>query len=110
MLTSKRIRSGAVLGAAVLCTSLATAFPAYAETPLDAFCADNAAELKRTNNEMGLDPATWASDPDNLARFGYDDAGYIDTLYQQVIGQGEPYIKSYFSNATERVEWRCSGQ
>jgi hypothetical protein len=110
MTRSPRLRRGTLLGAALVCANLVNPFPAYAETPLDSFCADNAAELTRTNGEMGLDPAAWASNPYNLGQFGYDDAGYTDTLYQQVIGKGEPYIESYFSNLIERVEWRCSGQ
>ena len=98
--------------AAVIAFAVSIIFsaPAQAETPLDAFCADNAVELTRTNGEMGLDPAAWASNPYNLGQFGYDNAGYTDTLYQQVVGKGEPYIESYFSNLTARVEWRCSGQ
>lgn len=85
-------------------------FPAHAETPLAAFCADNAAELQRTSHEMGLDPAKWASDPRNLARFGFQGAGDIDTLYHMVIDKGAPSITSHYSNETGVVEWRCSGQ
>lgn len=83
---------------------------ARADTPLAAFCADNAVELSRTSHEMGLDPATWASDPKNLAKFGFQPAGDIDALYHAVIDAGAPSIRSHFSNETGRVEWRCSGQ
>jgi len=78
--------------------------------PSAAFCADNEAQLNRTSLEMGLDPATWASDPRNLARFGLSGAGEIDTLYHMVIDKGPPYVRSYFSNETGAIEWRCSSQ
>jgi hypothetical protein len=81
-----------VVIATTICAALATPFQARAETPLAAFCADNAAELQRTSHEMGLDPAKWASDPRNLARFGFHGAGDIDTLYHMVIDKGAPYI------------------
>jgi hypothetical protein len=96
--------------AAMICAALAIPFQAHAETALAAFCADNAAELQRTNNEMGLDPATWASDPKNLARFGFQGPGDIDTLYHMVIDPGAPSITSRWSNLNGKVEWRCSGQ
>lgn len=95
---------------AVPLVALATPSQARAETPLAAFCADNAKELQRTSHEMGLDPAQWASDTQNLARFGFSGAGDIDTLYHMVIDQGAPSITSHFSNETGFVEWRCSGQ
>ena len=99
-----------VVIAAMICAALAIPFQARAETPLAAFCADNAAELQRTSHEMGLDPAKWASDPTNLARFGFHGAGDIDTLYHMVIDKGAPYITSHLSNETGAIEWRCSGQ
>jgi hypothetical protein len=99
-----------VVIAAMICAALAIPFQARADTPLAAFCADNAAQLQRTNNEMGLDPAKWASDPRNLARFGFQGPGDIDTLYHMVIDQGAPSITSHWSNANDRVEWRCSRQ
>jgi hypothetical protein len=83
---------------------------AQAETPLAAFCADNADRLQRTSHESGLDPAGWASDPRNLARFGFHGPGDIDTLYHMVIDQGAPYITSHWSNENDSIEWRCSGQ
>lgn len=91
-------------------TATSSVSPARADTPLTAFCADNAAELRRTSHEMGLDPAKWASDPQNLARFGFQDAGDIDTLYHMVIDSGAPNIRSHWSNETGAIEWRCSGQ
>lgn len=103
-------RWGFSAGATLMCVALAIPVAAHAETPLAAFCADNATELQRTNNEMGLDPATWASNPKNVARFGLSGPGDIDTLYQMVIGAGAPSIKSYWSNMNSRVEWRCAGQ
>lgn len=96
--------------AAMISVASAIPFEAQAETPLAAFCADNANELQRTSHEMGLDPAKWASDPKNLARFGFQSAGDIDTLYHMVIDAGAPSIRSHFSNETGFVEWRCSGQ
>src|ERR1700722_10118151 len=96
----------AVIGA-VICVAWAIPFEAQAETPLAAFCTDNADELQRTSHEMGLDPAKWASDPKNLARFGFQSAGDIDTLYHMVIDAGAPSIRSHFSNETGFVEWRC---
>jgi hypothetical protein len=99
-----------VVIAAMICEGLAVPFQAHAETPLGAFCADNAAELQRTSHEMGLDPAKWASDPRNLARFDFHGAGDIDALYQMVIDKGAPYITSNWSNETGAIEWRCSGQ
>jgi serine/threonine protein kinase len=83
---------------------------ATSESPLAAFCADNAAQLQRTFHESGLDPAQWASDPRNLARFGFQGPGDIDTLYHMVIDKGAPYISSSWSNENGRIEWRCSGQ
>ncbi|MCH9732726.1 MAG: hypothetical protein K0U84_24200 [Actinomycetia bacterium] len=103
-------RRAVFVGAVLVCGALVIPFQARAETPLAAFCADNAVELQRTNHEGGLDPATWASNPNNLARFGLGGAGDIDTLYQMVIGPGAPSIKSYWSNLNGRVEWRCQGQ
>jgi len=88
-----------VVIASMICAALAIPFQARAETPLAAFCANNAAELQRTSHEMGLDPAKWASDPRNLARFGFQGAGDIDTLYHMVIDKGAPYITSHYSNA-----------
>src|SRR5437660_1044620 len=67
--------------AVMICVVLAIPSQAHAETPLAAFCADNAAQLQRTMNESGLDPAQWASDPKNLARFGFQGPGDINTLY-----------------------------
>jgi len=99
-----------VVVAAMICAALAIPSQARADTPLAAFCADNAAELQRTSHEMGLDPAKWASDPKNLARFGFNGPGDIDTLYHMVIDKGPPSITSHFSNETGAIEWRCSGQ
>jgi len=96
--------------AAMICASFAIPFQARADTPLAAFCADNEAKLQRTSHESGLDPATWASDPTNLARFGFHGPGDIDTLYHMVIDKGAPYITSGWSNENGRIEWRCSGQ
>lgn len=104
------IRRGALLAATLMCTALATATQAHAETPLEAFCADNAISLTRTMGEAGLDPATWVSNPSNLARFGYNGPGDINTLYQQVIAKGAPYIRSYWSNLNANIQWRCTGQ
>lgn len=103
-------RAALVVIAAMICVALTIPSAARAETPLAAFCADNAGELQRTSHEMGLDPAKWASDPKNLARFGFQSAGDIDTLYHMVIDAGAPSIRSRFSNETGYVEWRCSGQ
>ncbi len=83
---------------------------AHAETPLEAFCADNAISLGRTMKEVGLDPASWASKPANLARFGYSGLEGVDPLYQAIVGAGVPSIRSYWSNLNARVEWRCEGQ
>lgn len=95
---------------AIICMALAFPPQARAETPLAAFCADNAAQLQRTMHESGLDPAQWASDPNNLARFGFQGPGDTDTLYHMVIDKGAPYITSHRSNENARIEWRCSGQ
>lgn len=95
---------------AVICATLANAPQARAETPLAAFCADNAAQLQNTSHESGLDPAQWASDPKNLARFGFQGPGDIDALYHMVIDKGAPDITSHWSNENGRIEWRCSGQ
>jgi hypothetical protein len=103
-------RAIVVVIAAVIYTALAIPFQAYAETPLAAFCADNADRLQRTSHESGLDPAQWASDPRNLARFGFQGPGDIDTLYHMVIDSGAPSITSHWSNENDRIEWRCSGQ
>jgi hypothetical protein len=84
--------------------------PAHAQTPLQAFCYDNAANIRATDHESGLDPATWASDPKNLARFGFKGGGDIDTLYHMVIDKGAPYIESDWSNADGDIQWRCMGQ
>ena len=46
---------------------------------------------------MGLDQPKWASDLRNLARFGFQGAGDIDTLYHMVIDKGAPYITSHWS-------------
>lgn len=99
-----------VVTAAMICAILTVPFQAHADTPLAAFCADNAARLQRTSHESGLDPAEWASDPKNLARFGFQGPGDIDTLYHMVIDQGAPYITSHWSNENGKIEWRCSGQ
>lgn len=99
-----------VVIAAMICAALAVPFQARADTPMAAFCADNAARLQRTSHESGLDPAQWASDPKNLARFGFQGPGDIDTLYHMVIDQGAPYITSHWSNENDKIEWRCSGQ
>ena len=107
---NSRMRPFALAAATLIWASLAIPAPAHAETPLEAFCADNVIELERTNNEMGLDPGKWANDPENLARFGYSGAGYTDDLYQAVISAGAPAIESYWSNLNSRVEWRCEGQ
>jgi hypothetical protein len=80
------------------------------ESALAAFCADNAAQLQRTFHESGLDPAQWASDPKNLARFGFQGPGDIDNLYHMVIDNGAPYITSSWSNEDGNIQWRCSGQ
>jgi hypothetical protein len=90
--------------------ALAMPIQARAETPLAAFCADNADRLQRTFHESGLDPAQWASDPKNLARFGFQGPGDIDALYHRVIDQGAPSITSHWSNENGGIEWRCSGQ
>ena len=103
-------RRGLVVGTLGLCMSLWFPLLAHAETPLQAFCADNAVELQRTNLEMGLDPGKWASNQSNLARFGFSYASDTNTLYQMVIGPGAPAIKSYWSDMNQRVEWRCAGQ
>lgn len=95
---------------AVVASGLLSASPAHADTPLQAFCIDNAYSLKTTNGEVGLDPATWASDPKNLFRFGFEGPGDINTLYHQVIDNGSPYIASYWSNENGCVEWRCQDQ
>ncbi|MGV7701713.1 hypothetical protein PJN16_10355 [Mycobacterium kansasii] len=99
-----------IVAASAVATYAGMAFPptAHADSPLSAFCADNAAQLQRTHHEGGLDPATWASDPANLARFGFQGAGDIDTLYHQVIDSGG--VSSHWSNMNARVEWRCAGQ
>ena len=99
-----------VVIAAMICAAVAIPVQAHAETPLAAFCADNAARLQRTSHESGLDPAEWASDPRNLARFGFQGPGDIDTLYHMVIDQGAPYITSHWSNENDKIEWRCAGQ
>jgi hypothetical protein len=99
-----------VATATMICTVLTIPCTARAETPLAAFCADNAAQLQRTSHESGLDPAQWASDPRNLAKFGFQGPGDIDTLYHMVIDKGAPYITSHWSNENGAVEWRCSGQ
>jgi hypothetical protein len=99
-----------VVIAAMICAALAIPFQARADTPLAAFCADNAARLQRTSRESGLDPATWASDPTNLARFGLHGPGDIDTLFHMVIDKGAPYITSHWSNENDAIERRCSGQ
>ena len=96
--------------AAMICTVLAIPLQARAETPLAAFCADNADRLQRTFHESGLDPAQWASDPRNLARFGFNGPGDIDTLYHMVIDRGAPSITSNWSNENGGIEWRCAGQ
>ncbi|WP_156452309.1 MULTISPECIES: hypothetical protein [Mycobacterium] len=108
---SKQVRSGLfVIVAATMSMAFATPPQARAETPLAAFCADNAAQLQRTSHEAGLDPAQWASDSKNLARFGFQGPGDIDTLYHMVIDSGAPNITSHWSNENGRIEWRCSGQ
>jgi hypothetical protein len=99
-----------VVIAAMICVASTIPFQAHAETPLAAFCADNAAQLQRTMHESGLDPAQWASDPKNLAKFGFQGPGDIDTLYHMVIDKGAPYITSHWSNENGAIEWRCSGQ
>jgi hypothetical protein len=99
-----------VVSAAMICAALVNPSQARAETPLEAFCADNADRLQRTSHESGLDPAQWASDPKNLARFGFHGPGDIDTLYHMVIDQGAPSLTSHWSNENDRIEWRCSGQ
>jgi hypothetical protein len=109
-LTLKRVQRAAFMAPAMVCLAVAIPLQARADTALAAFCADNAAELQRTSHEMGLDPAKWASDPKNLARFGFQSASDIDTLYHMVIDAGAPSIRSHFSNETGFVEWRCSGQ
>ncbi|MCX8495939.1 MAG: hypothetical protein ORN51_07130 [Akkermansiaceae bacterium] len=86
------------------------AAPAHAETALSAFCADNATQLQKTMHESGLYPAIWANDPKNLAKFGRDWPGGINTLYHLVIDKGAPYITSYWSNENANVQWRCAGQ
>jgi hypothetical protein len=83
---------------------------AHAETPLEAFCADNAIRLKQSTGESGTDPASWAMDPANLARFGYRGLEGIAPLYQAIVGAGAPSIRSFWSNLNGRVEWRCEGQ
>jgi hypothetical protein len=96
---------------ATIYAASATPLQARAETPLAAFCADNANRLQGTAHESGLDPAQWASDPKNLARFGFNGPGDIDTLYHMVIDRGAPSITSHFSNeGGGHIEWRCSGQ
>ena len=99
-----------VVIAAIIGAALAIPVQARAETPLSAFCADNADRLQRTSHESGLDPAQWASDPRNLARFGFQGPGDIDTLYHMVIDKGAPYITSHWSNENDGIEWRCAGQ
>lgn len=99
----------AVIGA-VICVASAIPFEAQAETPLAAFCADNSERLQRTFHESGLDPAQWGSDPKNLARFGFQGPGDIDTLYHMVIDQGAPSITSHWSNENGGIEWRRAGQ
>ena len=99
-----------VVIAAIICATMAIPSQARAETPLAAFCADNAARLQRTSHESGLDPAQWASDPKNLARFGFQGPGDIDTLYHMVIDKGAPDITSHWSNENGGIEWRCAGQ
>ncbi|WP_205878813.1 hypothetical protein [Mycobacterium camsae] len=107
----ERIRPGLfVIVAATTSMAFATPPQARAETPLAAFCGDNAAQLQRTSHEAGLDPAEWAGDPKNLARFGFQGPGDIDTLYHMVIDSGAPNITSHWSNENGRIEWRCSGQ
>lgn len=103
-------RATVVVVAAMIGVASAIPFEAQAQTPLAAFCADNAAQLQRTSHESGPDPAQWASDPKNLARFGFQGPGDIDTLYHMVIDQGAPYITSHWSNENDKIEWRCAGQ
>lgn len=107
-----RARSGhaACLAAALAAASLVAPSLAHAQTPLEAFCADNVVALSKSSHESGLDPGTWASDPKNLARFGFTWPANVDTLYQSVIAAGPPAIKSFFSMENDRVEWRCEGQ
>lgn len=107
MRASVASRRGIVVGALALCASLAAPFQAHAETPLEAFCADNEVELQRTMHENTLDPATWASDPKNLARFGFSGPSDIDTLYHMIIDTGAPYITSNWSNLSGSVVWNC---
>jgi hypothetical protein len=95
---------------AMVCAALAIPSQAHAETPLEAFCADNAARLQGTFHESGLDPAQWAGEPKNLARYGFNGPGDIDTLYHMVIDKGAPYITSHWSNENGGIEWRCLGQ
>ncbi|MDP7707472.1 hypothetical protein [Mycobacterium sp. TY815] len=96
--------------ASMMYAALVVPFQAHADSPLAAFCADNAAQLQRTFHESGLDPAQWASDPANLAKFGFHGPGDIDTLYHMVIDAGAPKIISHYSNMNGGIEWRCAGQ
>lgn len=98
---------GVVIAAIALSAGLLMPARAYAETAYEAYCADNAVELERTMHESTLDPATWASDPKNLAKFGFNGPGDIDILYHLVIDKGAPYIESHWSNLSGRVEWTC---
>lgn len=106
----KHLQRFIVAAAAGICAGLATPCEAHAQTPLEAFCHDNAAYLQTTEHESGLDPDKWASDPKNLARFGFSGPGDIDALYQMVIDKGAPYIESHWSNENGGIEWRCMGQ
>ncbi len=108
MLTTTR--RAVLFAATLICASLAIAAQAHADTPLQAFCIDNAYALKGSMGESGLDPATWASDPKNLFQFGFSGPGDINTLYHMVIDKGAPAITSYWSNENGNVEWRCQGQ
>ena len=109
-LVPKRIeRIAGTAIAAMACATVLVPAQAHADSPLSAFCADNAAQLARTSHESGLDPATWASDPKNPARFGFSGPGDIDTLYHMVIDKGAPYITSHWSNENSDIEWRCAG-
>lgn len=107
----KRVAQVAVVAIpAVACVAVGAALPAHADSALAAFCADNAARLAGTSHESGLNPADWASDPKNLAHFGFSGPGDINTLYHMVIDKGAPYITSNWSNENANIQWRCAGQ
>src|SRR5947209_5541494 len=107
----KRVERSAVAALATLgCAAVVVPAQAHADSPLSAFCADNAVQLQRTAHESGLDPVSWASDPKNLARFGFSGPGDIDILYHLVVDKGAPYITSHWSNEDGNIQWRCAGQ